>query len=224
MILAVVGSTCLAGNAEARLTVEDVVDRHLDVHSPLVVCSGAARGVDAFAAEAATARGALRIREEDLARRGDLPGDLFLLEFPPLCRQRGVPPAGHRCTWRSCFQPRDRQIAETCDALVRVRGRCSTSYGSGWTRDVAARLGKPTEEIVVSLTDEEVLRLARTAVAASRETAGLFPDQDAEAAVRIALARQDMDDEVRVRLAAGAVELRRRGPDGERLLASLETT
>lgn len=44
------------------------------------------------------------------------------------------------------FKARNIEIATTCDVLVRIVSRRSRTYGSGWTRDYVAKLGKPTEE------------------------------------------------------------------------------
>lgn len=47
------------------------------------------------------------------------------------------------------FKERNLQIAQACDALVRIAARGLANYGSGWTRDRAQELGKPCEEFVV---------------------------------------------------------------------------
>ena len=52
--------------------------------------------------------------------------------------------------WERGFKPRNIQIAEACDVLVRIAKKGSKTYGSGWTRDYAASLGKPTEEFIVA--------------------------------------------------------------------------
>jgi len=148
-VLAIVGSRCLRGNGAAYRAVAEAIDvRPADpLCAPLGVVSGAAVGVDAMAAAAARARGAVDLASaEDLVQLG--PGRLWLLELPPLCRRLQRAP-GHRCTWRECFQPRDVEIATVCDELVLVRGRCARTYGSGWTRDHASRMGKPTVEVVI---------------------------------------------------------------------------
>ena len=53
MKLAIVGSTCLEGNADAERAVESVLDRY----QPSVVVSGGAPGVDTIAEHAAIRRG-----------------------------------------------------------------------------------------------------------------------------------------------------------------------
>lgn len=47
------------------------------------------------------------------------------------------------------FKKRNLQIAEYCDALLRVVSHKSKTYGSGWTRDRAKEMGKPTWEVVI---------------------------------------------------------------------------
>lgn len=116
MILAIVGSTELAGNQRALAIIENVLDRY----EPTKVVSGGAPGIDKMAAAAARRRG-IDV-EEKL-------------------------PAIHN--WEYGFKPRNIEIAEACDALVRIAMKGSKTYGSGWTRDYAAELGKPTEEFVI---------------------------------------------------------------------------
>ena len=120
MTLAIVGSTSLAGNAEA----ERHIQRVLDVYRPDVLVSGGAVGIDTMAKRAALAR------------------DIRVVEFTPEVRRWD---GGDRIG----FKQRNVQIAEACDRLVRSVAAGSTTYGSGWTRDRAAALGKPTEEFVV---------------------------------------------------------------------------
>ncbi len=47
------------------------------------------------------------------------------------------------------YKPRDLLIAKLCTRLVRIVSVRSRSYGSGWTRDRAAEMGKPVEEYEV---------------------------------------------------------------------------
>lgn len=47
------------------------------------------------------------------------------------------------------YKARNLIIAQDCDVLVRIVAFASKTYGSGWTRDQVARLGKPTEEFIV---------------------------------------------------------------------------
>lgn len=97
-----------------------IIEEVLDRYRPTVVVSGGARGIDTMAADAA--------------------------------RRRGIPVVEHLPRvnrWADGFKPRNLKIARDCDALVRIVAKDATTYGSGWTRDQAARMGKPTEEFVV---------------------------------------------------------------------------
>ena len=47
--------------------------------------------------------------------------------------------------------PRNLLIAQACDVLVRIVATNSTTYGSGWTRDRAAGMGKQVVEYVVEV-------------------------------------------------------------------------
>jgi hypothetical protein len=114
MILAIVGSCCLAGDPAAYIVIDDVLTRY----SPSRVVSGGAPGIDSMAKERCDAR--------------SIPCEEFL---PKVKR------------WEGGFKPRNLKIARACDALVRIVSARSSTYGSGWTRDQAAKLGKPTEEI-----------------------------------------------------------------------------
>ena len=51
--------------------------------------------------------------------------------------------------WADGFKPRNIEIARECDKLVRIVRKQSATYGSGWTRDYAAGIGKPTQEYEV---------------------------------------------------------------------------
>lgn len=121
MRLAIVGSVALGDSEEAKRIVEEVLDKY----QPSVVVSGGAIGVDTLAEEAARRRGiavdSQRSEVKQWHDRGKLRG----------------------------FMSRNREIAERCDRLVRIAWKQSKSYGSGWCRDYAAKLGKPTEEFVV---------------------------------------------------------------------------
>lgn len=117
--LAIVGSRSLDGNAAAAAAVAEVLDAHQAEHGEIVVISGGARGIDRLAAAEARRRG-LAVEEYE--------------------------PAQHN--WDG-YRARDQVIAETCDELVRIADRRSRTYGSGWTRDRARELGKPTSEIRV---------------------------------------------------------------------------
>lgn len=119
MRLAIVGSTLLGGNAEAKRIIVEALDRY----QPTVFVSGGASGVDTMAELEARLRG--------------IPCTIF---HP---RNKRWAPAG--------YKERNLAIAQNCDALVRISAAGATTYGSGWTRDRAKELGKPTEEFVVAL-------------------------------------------------------------------------
>lgn len=96
----------------------------LDRYKPDEVVSGGAKGIDRMA-----------VRE---ARRRRIPTG----EFTP-----------HERRWDGDkgFRARNLKIAQICDALVRIVASDSTTYGSGWTRDRAKEMGKPTEEIIIDI-------------------------------------------------------------------------
>lgn len=55
---------------------------------------------------------------------------------------KGYPPAHNR--WEPHgFKERNEAIAQRCDTLYRVATQNSKTYGSGWTADRTAALGKP---------------------------------------------------------------------------------
>lgn len=91
--------------------------RVLDRLRPALVISGGAKGIDSMAVAEAESRG--------------IPTRVYL----PTVRN-----------WEQGFKPRNIQVAEACDHLVRIFSPKSKTYGSGWTRDYAVKLGKPTEE------------------------------------------------------------------------------
>lgn len=128
MKLAIVGSTSLAGNAEALLIIRRAIEQYAgpgrDQVDEFVVVSGGAAGIDTMA--------------EREAERWGVPTIIY-----PGCQRR------HRHDFQDCFAPRNLKIAETCDRLIRIAAAWSLTYGSGWTRDRAAEMGKPTEEHVV---------------------------------------------------------------------------
>lgn len=115
MKLAIVGSTELEGNPDAAAIIEQV----LDAYEPMLVISGAARGIDTMAVEAAKARG------------------IDYKEYPAIL------PA-----WEY-YKARNLLIAQECDCLVRIVWKWSKTYGSGWTRDRVKEMGKSTAEYVV---------------------------------------------------------------------------
>jgi hypothetical protein len=97
-----------------------VIETVLDLFKPTKVISGAAPGIDKMAIAAAKRRG------------------LDWEEFPP-----------KEQNWERGFKPRNMLIAQKCDRLVRIIKPNQKTYGSGWTRDYAALLGKLTQEFVI---------------------------------------------------------------------------
>lgn len=101
-----------------------IIDDVLARYQPQYVVSGGAKGIDTMAAEAA------RIRE------------IVVVEWRPKVQQWGGPGG---------FKERNLKIAQDCDALVRIVASDARTYGSGWTRDRAKEMGKPTEEFIVAV-------------------------------------------------------------------------
>lgn len=121
MILAVVGSTLLAGNAEAERLIVAAFDRW----KPDGFTSGDAFGIDRMA--------------EAYARRYGIPEDRMFI-FPARVK---------RWKGEGGFEERNLKIAQTCDALERIVASTTNTYGSGWTRDRASAMGKPTNSTTV---------------------------------------------------------------------------
>ena len=94
----------------------------IEKYHPTHIVSGGAEGVDTEAENAAIERGLI----PEIYR-------------PSIQRWEG--PGG--------FRERNLKIARACDRLVRIAARTSHTYGSGWTRDRAVEMGKPTEEFVL---------------------------------------------------------------------------
>lgn len=97
-----------------------IIEEVLDEFQPEEVVSGGADGIDKMAIECAK-------------RRGIQPK-----EYLPVCQE-----------WHRGFKPRNLRIAMRCNGLIRIVAYDSTTYGSGWTRDRAAEMGKPTREYVI---------------------------------------------------------------------------
>ncbi len=92
------------------------------VNNLLTIISGGAEGVDSIA--------------EEVARSFNIPFIAYL-------------PEGNK--WGD-YEKRNKQIVEGCDMLLAIRYSESKTYGSGWTRDYAIKLGKK----VVSIEIEEM--------------------------------------------------------------------
>lgn len=61
------------------------------------------------------------------------------------------------------FRARNMLIAQHCDALVRIVAHDSRTYGSGYTRDYAKKIGKPVEETVVTMVPKKRVAAKRAA-------------------------------------------------------------
>ena len=119
MILAIVGSVKLANCEKAA----GVIRRYLVQHQPELVVSGGAEGIDQLAE---------RIAWEEFG----IPTCVFV---PTIKAFKGV----------DGYAERNLKIAQTCTHLLRLAASDSTTYGSGWTRDQAVKLKKPTKEILI---------------------------------------------------------------------------
>jgi hypothetical protein len=97
-----------------------IIEGVLDRYKPLRVISGCADGIDTMAQQAAERRG---------------------IDFT------GYPPTTNR--WHDGYKPRNLKMAQDCTRLIRIVDYYSKTYGSGWTRDRAKELGKPTEQFVI---------------------------------------------------------------------------
>ena len=121
MILAIVGSTKLVNHPDVFKEVRRVIF----LYRPDEVVSGGADGVDNTVEKVA--------RELGVAFRA----------FRPEVHQwDGNGQVG--------YKQRNQQIATLCDRLVRIVEVNPETYGSGWTRDLAAKMGKPTEEKIIA--------------------------------------------------------------------------
>ena len=92
----------------------DLIRQEIRLWDPRAVVSGGAKGADSMAANIAM-------------------GEFGLPVIECLPAQPG---------WQ-WYKPRNLLIAEICTALVCIRSRYSTTYGSGWTADKAHEMGKP---------------------------------------------------------------------------------
>ncbi len=115
-VLAVVGSTKLTGNRPRHL-----IRQIIACTAPRKVVSGGADGIDMLSVEVAKAYG------------------IDWQEFRPEV-QRWTHPT------LKGFAERNTEVATVCTALVRIAWTGSKTYGSGWTRDRAREMGKPTAE------------------------------------------------------------------------------
>lgn len=100
----------------------DAICHYLDMLSPQTVVSGGALGVDTMAYYIA-------------ARVYRMNTHIY---FPE--NERWAPTG---------YKERNLRIAQDCDQLLRVVAKDSKTYGSGWTRDQARKLGVQCFEVVI---------------------------------------------------------------------------
>jgi hypothetical protein len=112
----------LEGNYAARVRLEKALSWCLGRWPDLVVISGGAVGIDTMAVT--------------VARELGIPEERIVEHLP-----KGK-------NWPA-YKARDKIIAEDCDRLICIVGECSTTHGSQWTRDEAARLGKPVKTYII---------------------------------------------------------------------------
>jgi hypothetical protein len=96
-----------------------IIETVITIYNADAIVSGGAPGIDSMAEAACLAHG---------------------LE-PRIYRPQ------HKRWWgEGGFKERNEKIAQDCDRLVRIYSSLSTTFGSGWTKQRAEQLGKPTEE------------------------------------------------------------------------------
>lgn len=117
--LAIVGSRKFKARTALEIAIR-IIEDELRLSTPEAVISGGAPGVDTTAAYAATSAG------------------VPLVEMRPVIR-----------AWIGGYRERNMAIAQDCDRLLAIICAHSVSYGSGWTRDRAAALGRPTRTVTI---------------------------------------------------------------------------
>jgi predicted Rossmann fold nucleotide-binding protein DprA/Smf involved in DNA uptake len=117
--LAVVGSTNV--NQQQELIAKVTISGFVLCYAPEQIISGGAVGIDSLAAEAAS-----RYRIDPL------------IHLPKNNRWK---PEG--------YEERNTKIAQDCTHLLCIRTQQSTTYGSGWTADLAERLGKTVWRVIL---------------------------------------------------------------------------
>ena len=122
-ILAIVGSTEGHFSDEQEAETKNYIRQFILKHHPYRIITGGATGADTWGFE--------------IARELGIETVVF---FPAHPRWE---PNG--------YKERNQKIAEAATALLRIVHHKSTTYGSGWTRDEAGRIGKPTIERIVGL-------------------------------------------------------------------------
>lgn len=119
--LAVVGSTQYDKDTAAAVEARVYIEEAIENLGPSVVISGGAVGIDSLAATIAREHG------------------IQVIEHLP--KHRRWAPDG--------FKDRNLLIAQDCTHLLCIRHPETKTYGSGWTADRAAEMGKRVERHVV---------------------------------------------------------------------------
>ncbi len=119
MRLAVVGSTNI--NLDQKSIATTIIKGFILEYTPERIISGGAVGIDVLAANAA-----------------DYLGTPTSIYFPKNARWE---PEG--------YKERNTTIAQDCTHLLCIRTQQSTTYGSGWTADLAERLGKTVWRVLI---------------------------------------------------------------------------
>lgn len=119
--LAIVGSTRFASDPDAAVTARRHIANAVAALHPDVVVSGGAKGIDSIAA--------------DYAREHRIP----VVEHLPANRRWA--PDG--------YKDRNAAIAADCTHLLCIRHEHSSTYGSGWTADLAEQLGRHVKRLTV---------------------------------------------------------------------------
>ena len=120
MILAIVGTTKLANHPDVTAHVRDVILKY----RPDEVVTGGGDGVDST------------------VRRVALEMGIGVRVFKPEVQKwDGGDQVGYR--------QRNEQIAYLCDRLVRIAEPKPESASSAWTKELAEKLGRPTEEKII---------------------------------------------------------------------------
>lgn len=116
-ILAIVGSASFTCPRGMRIA-SDIISATLNAHRPDIICSGE------------SPRGGV----DTLARLAAQSWRIEFVPFPPTRRVWTHPDGG--------FKQRNDELADYCGRLLCIRCAHATSYGSGYTADVAEALGK----------------------------------------------------------------------------------
>lgn len=125
MYLAVVGSTNITDKQRGIASV--IIDGFFFSYNPELVISGGAVGIDSLA------------RGRVTAWNRDQQWNINFMEFLP-----------ENPRWEpNGYKERNTKIAEECTDLLCIRTQQSTTYGSGWTADLAERLGKAVWRVLI---------------------------------------------------------------------------